>query len=49
MSDRRRIRSTQWLPVIESTANALRDYLTKQRMAELSERALGVETGASDE
>lgn len=34
----RRIRSAQWLPVIESTANTLREYLTKQREAETAER-----------
>ena len=34
----RRIRSAQWLPIIDSTADTLREYLTKQREAEAAER-----------
>ena len=40
---KRRIKSARWLSVIDSTATALREYLTKQRAAEAAE--LGHECG----
>ena len=33
-----RIRSTHWLPLIDSAANGLREYMAKQRAAETAER-----------
>ena len=38
MSDRRRITAAQWLPLVDSGAKTLGEYLTKQRRAEAAER-----------